>query len=100
LTFPINWYKRPSKIVLVFTCKVSSLPTCLYSSTAVIYDRKRFIILAADLLRELLHRGLITEEQHFANGHLNIVGMVGSIDNDFCGTDMTIGTGELKTIWS
>lgn len=23
--------------------------------------------------------------------HLNIVGMVGSIDNDFCGTDMTIG---------
>ncbi|CAJ0944459.1 unnamed protein product [Ranitomeya imitator] len=24
--------------------------------------------------------------------HLNIVGMVGSIDNDFCGTDMTIGT--------
>lgn len=25
------------------------------------------------------------------NNHLNIVGMVGSIDNDFCGTDMTIG---------
>jgi len=24
--------------------------------------------------------------------HLNIVGVVGSIDNDFCGTDMTIGT--------
>ena len=24
--------------------------------------------------------------------HLNVVGMVGSIDNDFCGTDMTIGT--------
>lgn len=23
--------------------------------------------------------------------HLNIVGLVGSIDNDFCGTDMTIG---------
>lgn len=23
---------------------------------------------------------------------MNIVGMVGSIDNDFCGTDMTIGT--------
>ena len=26
------------------------------------------------------------------HGHLNVVGMVGSIDNDFCGTDMTIGT--------
>ena len=36
---------------------------------------------------------MITEEQHFANAHLNIVGIVGSIDNDFCGTDMTIGTG-------
>ena len=24
--------------------------------------------------------------------HLNIAGLVGSIDNDFCGTDMTIGT--------
>jgi len=24
--------------------------------------------------------------------HLNIVGIVGSIDNDFCGTDLTIGT--------
>ena len=23
---------------------------------------------------------------------MHIVGMVGSIDNDFCGTDMTIGT--------
>uniref|UniRef100_A0A8C5GC24 ATP-dependent 6-phosphofructokinase n=1 Tax=Gouania willdenowi TaxID=441366 RepID=A0A8C5GC24_GOUWI len=27
-----------------------------------------------------------------SSSHLNIVGMVGSIDNDFCGTDMTIGT--------
>jgi len=24
--------------------------------------------------------------------NLNIVGIVGSIDNDFCGTDMTVGT--------
>lgn len=30
------------------------------------------------------------DAQSFA--HLNVVGMVGSIDNDFCGTDMTIGT--------
>lgn len=26
------------------------------------------------------------------HAYLNVVGMVGSIDNDFCGTDMTIGT--------
>jgi len=24
--------------------------------------------------------------------NLNVVGIVGSIDNDFCGTDMTVGT--------
>lgn len=34
----------------------------------------------------------ITPEQQSACKDLNIVGMVGSIDNDFCGTDMTIGT--------
>uniref|UniRef100_A0A8C9RVB2 6-phosphofructokinase n=1 Tax=Scleropages formosus TaxID=113540 RepID=A0A8C9RVB2_SCLFO len=33
----------------------------------------------------------ITDEVARQNGHLNIVGVVGSIDNDFCGTDMTVG---------
>lgn len=36
--------------------------------------------------------GLISEEASRSNSELHIVGMVGSIDNDFCGTDMTIGT--------
>lgn len=36
--------------------------------------------------------GGITAEEAKKSSHLNIVGMVGSIDNDFCGTDMTIGT--------
>lgn len=41
----------------------------------------------------LLHiSGLISEEDSRSNSQLHIVGMVGSIDNDFCGTDMTIGT--------
>ena len=38
------------------------------------------------------HTGKISAEQVQKHGHLNVVGMVGSIDNDFCGTDMTIGT--------
>jgi len=33
----------------------------------------------------------ITEEEQIKYDFLNIVGLVGSIDNDFCGTDMTIG---------
>ncbi|XP_038573218.1 ATP-dependent 6-phosphofructokinase, platelet type-like isoform X1 [Micropterus salmoides] len=44
------------------------------------------------LLDELLQQGLIDEEAARSNSELHIVGMVGSIDNDFCGTDMTIGT--------
>lgn len=44
------------------------------------------------LLKELTDDGKIDEETADKYSHLNIVGMVGSIDNDFCGTDMTIGT--------
>lgn len=43
------------------------------------------------LLEELVKKGRITQETAERHDHLNIVGLVGSIDNDFCGTDMTIG---------
>ncbi|XP_065204748.1 ATP-dependent 6-phosphofructokinase isoform X3 [Planococcus citri] len=41
---------------------------------------------------DLYKTGEITEEQYKKFNHLHIAGLVGSIDNDFCGTDMTIGT--------
>ncbi|CAL8277099.1 unnamed protein product [Lota lota] len=44
------------------------------------------------LLEELRTQGLIDDEAVQKKSVLHIVGMVGSIDNDFCGTDMTIGT--------
>uniref|UniRef100_A0AAQ4RV84 6-phosphofructokinase type A n=1 Tax=Gasterosteus aculeatus aculeatus TaxID=481459 RepID=A0AAQ4RV84_GASAC len=44
------------------------------------------------LLGDLVKAGKITDTEAKKSSHLNIVGMVGSIDNDFCGTDMTIGT--------
>ncbi|XP_056323781.1 phosphofructokinase, liver b [Danio aesculapii] len=43
------------------------------------------------LLEELVQQGRITASLAQQHTHLNIVGLVGSIDNDFCGTDMTIG---------
>ena len=50
--------------------------------------------MAAELLQysgqELVESGAITKETAALHSHLNIVGMVGSIDNDFYGTDMTI----------
>ncbi|XP_043284111.1 ATP-dependent 6-phosphofructokinase isoform X1 [Venturia canescens] len=45
-----------------------------------------------ELLQELVAAGDITAEQSEKHKNLHIVGLVGSIDNDFCGTDMTIGT--------
>ncbi|KAM5275450.1 ATP-dependent 6-phosphofructokinase, liver type isoform 1-T1 [Hipposideros larvatus] len=44
------------------------------------------------LLEELMKEGKISESTAQTYSHLNIAGLVGSIDNDFCGTDMTIGT--------
>ncbi|KAM7390768.1 hypothetical protein PAMA_008792 [Pampus argenteus] len=44
------------------------------------------------LLGELVEQGSIEANAVQKYSALHIVGMVGSIDNDFCGTDMTIGT--------
>ncbi|NJN15713.1 MAG: 6-phosphofructokinase [Oscillochloris sp.] len=44
-----------------------------------------------ELLQELVTAGEISTELAAAHPFLGIVGMVGSIDNDFSGTDMTIG---------
>jgi 6-phosphofructokinase 1 len=43
------------------------------------------------LLEELVSKGELTKEQVAPFSNLNIVGMVGSIDNDMSGTDATIG---------
>lgn len=46
----------------------------------------------SSLLSELVEQGKILPSKVEECADLNIVGLVGSIDNDFCGTDMTIGT--------
>jgi len=43
------------------------------------------------LVAELVEAGQISQEEASAFPNLSIVGLVGSIDNDFSGTDMTIG---------
>lgn len=44
------------------------------------------------MVKELLDTKAITPEDAEKCKSIKIVGIVGSIDNDFCGTDMTIGT--------
>jgi len=46
----------------------------------------------SELISELAEKGEITTEEAASCPNLSIVGLVGSIDNDFTGTDMTIGT--------
>jgi 6-phosphofructokinase 1 len=43
------------------------------------------------LLNDLVNAGTITRELADSHPHLMIIGLVGSIDNDMSGTDMTIG---------
>jgi 6-phosphofructokinase 1 len=45
----------------------------------------------ASLLAELVQTGAVPAELAERHAYLSIVGLVGSIDNDFYGTDMTIG---------
>lgn len=45
----------------------------------------------SEILQELVAQGRITPEQAAQYPYLRIVGLVGSIDNDMIGTDMTIG---------
>ncbi len=45
-----------------------------------------------ELLEELVGSGEISREQADAHPRLRVVGIVGSIDNDMMGTDMTVGT--------
>lgn len=44
------------------------------------------------LVQELADTGKVAKNKIHECSSINIVGLVGSIDNDFCGTDMTIGT--------
>jgi 6-phosphofructokinase 1 len=44
-----------------------------------------------ELLAELVERGEISQDEADAHPQLAVVGLVGSIDNDMFGTDMTIG---------
>ena len=45
----------------------------------------------SSLLAELVQTGAVSPEAAERHAYLSIVGLVGSIDNDFYGTDMTIG---------
>ncbi|RXN11732.1 ATP-dependent 6- muscle type-like protein [Labeo rohita] len=66
----------------------------LYTGAKVFFVHEGYqgLVDGGDHIRPATWESKITKQEAAASSHLNIVGMVGSIDNDFCGTDMTIGT--------
>ncbi|KAG7471815.1 hypothetical protein MATL_G00102000 [Megalops atlanticus] len=72
--------------------KLSITNLCVIGGDGSLTGANEFRTEWSELLADLLAEEKITEEEAQNSSHLNIVGMVGSIDNDFCGTDMTIGT--------
>ncbi|XP_073323865.1 phosphofructokinase, muscle b isoform X2 [Pagrus major] len=65
---------------------------CVIGGDGTLTGANQFRTEWPELLADLVRTGKITSNEAKSSSHLNIVGMVGSIDNDFCGTDMTIGT--------
>lgn len=61
-------------------------------SLSFLFYLSLFYCLCPPVFLSLHHSGQISEEAAQIHSALHVVGMVGSIDNDFCGTDMTIGT--------
>ena len=55
------------------------------------WKRSAGLITSHRILFLVFVSGRLDEVEVIGCEHLTVVGMVGSIDNDFCGTDMTIG---------
>ena len=84
---PIGASDKTKTITLLDITRYSLNPSISLHSGA-----NRFRQEWSSLVKELKETNQISQEEATSCSHLNIVGMVGSIDNDFCGTDMTIGT--------
>ncbi|XP_064822354.1 phosphofructokinase, muscle b [Oncorhynchus masou masou] len=89
MDFKEKWGRLKAACNLV---KLGITNLCVIGGDGSLTGANQFRTEWSELLADLIKQGKITAEEAKRSSHLNIVGMVGSIDNDFCGTDMTIGT--------
>ncbi|XP_038872755.1 ATP-dependent 6-phosphofructokinase, muscle type-like isoform X1 [Salvelinus namaycush] len=89
MDFKEKWGRLKAACNLV---KLSITNLCVIGGDGSLTGANQFRTEWSELLADLTKGGKISAEEAKRSSHLNIVGMVGSIDNDFCGTDMTIGT--------
>ncbi|VUC30342.1 unnamed protein product [Clonostachys rosea] len=86
------FYERPGRLVAAKNMILHGIDALIIcGGDGSLTGADKFRAEWPSLLEELVANGQLTKEQIGPYQHLNIVGLVGSIDNDLSGTDATIG---------
>lgn len=86
------FYERPGRVTAAKNMILSGIDALIIcGGDGSLTGADRFRAEWPSLLKELVDTKQLTAEQTKPYKHLNIVGLVGSIDNDMSGTDATIG---------
>ncbi|MCJ1313868.1 6-phosphofructokinase, alpha subunit [Agyrium rufum] len=86
------FYNRPGRLQAAYNMILNGIDALVIcGGDGSLTGADKFRAEWPSLLEELAGQGKITKEQMTVHKHLNIVGLVGSIDNDMSSTDATIG---------
>ena len=86
------FYERPGRLEAAYNMVLTGIDALIIcGGDGSLTGADKFRAEWPGLLQELIAKGRLTEEQTAPFKHLNIVGLVGSIDNDMASTDATIG---------
>lgn len=86
------FYERPGRMTAAKNLVLSGIDALVIcGGDGSLTGADKFRAEWPSLLEELVNSGELTVDQAKPYKHLNIVGLVGSIDNDLTGTDATIG---------
>ncbi|KAK5090549.1 6-phosphofructokinase, alpha subunit [Lithohypha guttulata] len=88
----MEFYERPGRLVAAKNMILKGIDALIIcGGDGSLTGADKFRSEWPSLLQELVEKGDLTQEAVEPYKHLNICGLVGSIDNDMSGTDATIG---------
>lgn len=88
----MEFYERPGRLIAAKNLIMKGIDALIIcGGDGSLTGADKFRAEWPGLLEELVTKGELTKAQVEPFKHLNIVGLVGSIDNDMSGTDATIG---------
>jgi 6-phosphofructokinase 1 len=86
------FYERPGRLIAAKNMVLNGIDALIIcGGDGSLTGADKFRAEWPSLLDELVEKGELSKDQIASHKHLNLVGLVGSIDNDFSGTDATIG---------